>query len=199
LRLQALEQPHFSLPSLPAMNYYIIYKPYKFISRFTFSHPTGKNIILFSLLSFILFSCKEKTTKSGQTIIQYEHLSGNTTILQAKAIKIDRLPYIYNWGISENCIYFEPTKSYKGDFNTDPFEINFRTHWTLDSIHGQVETDSVPFTINKEYILMLDLSRPDSGKYMDTNHIMFSYKLLHFVSSESKYKTDSVKMWGNSN
>lgn len=161
-----------------------------------------KKTIFFILSIFILTSCGEKKTESSESAVAKQKSQqliptslDSITILQAKMINSFMSPYDYKWGASYNYIIFQPIKSYKGQFNNDQFVIDFETHWKMDSIHGQIPTDTLPFIKNKEYVLSLNLMKPDSGDYFNNEHIMYLYKLDKFIDAESKDKDDMIKQW----
>lgn len=161
-----------------------------------------KKIIFVILSIFILASCGEKNTGSSKLGTEKQKSqqllptsSDSIAILKAKVIDIFKSPYVYKWGTSYNYICFQPVKSYKGSFNDDLFAIDFETHWKIDSIHGQVDTDSLPFLKGKNYILQLNLTEVDSGAYFDTAHTMYLYKLVKFIDDESKDKDYMIEQW----
>ena len=111
-----------------------------------------KKSVSFILSIFILASCGEKNTESNQLGTEKQKSqqllptsSDSFAILDAKVINSFRSPAVYKWGTSYNYICFQPVKYYNGAFNNDLFAIDFETHWKMDSIHGQVDTDSLPF------------------------------------------------------
>jgi hypothetical protein len=161
-----------------------------------------KKISILVLSIFILLSCGEKKSNSNACALAVEKTSqllptasNKSAILQAKMLNSEQSATVYKWGTAYHYIIFQPIKSYKGSFNNDSFVINFETHWKKDSLQGQIATDTLPFIKNNQYILCIDLMKPDSGDYFNTGKTMYLYDLKTFMNENLKGKNDTIQKW----